>query len=194
MAKIKNIGELLEAVEQAVKKDDDLSLGDVLDSIGHRSFGPLLLLAGLVMAAPGIGDIPGVPTATGIFVALVVGQILIRQNYVWLPRWLLNRTLSDKTVCKAIGMLRTPARYVDHLIKPRLTGLTYNSGRFGIALACFAIALVTPAMEVVLFSANVAGAALAAFGLSLIAHDGLLALIAYTFTIGTAASLTYALL
>ena len=192
--KIKTIGELLDSIEEGITKDEDLSVGDVLDSVGHRSFGPLLLLAGLVMAAPGIGDIPGIPTATGIFVALVAGQMLIRRNYVWLPAWLLKRTMSDKTVCKAIGRLRTPARYIDGVIKPRLVKLTYNSGKYGIALACLTLALATPAMEVVLLSANVAGAALVAFGLSLIAHDGMMALSAYIFTFGTAAALAYVLL
>jgi len=194
MAKITNIEELLDAIENGVTKGEDLSLADVLDSVGHRSFGPLLLLSGLVMAAPGIGDIPGVPTGTGIFVALVAGQMLVRRKYLWLPQWLLKRKISDKTVCKAIGWLRTPARYLDRVIRPRLIWLTHNEGAYGVALACFGIALATPAMEVVLFSANVAGAALAAFGLSLIAHDGLLALIASTFTLSTAAALLYAML
>ena len=194
MAKITNVEELLDAIEKSIGRDEDLLLGDVLDSVGHRSFGPLLLLAGLVMAAPGIGDIPGIPTATGIFTALVAVQMLIARDYLWLPQWLLKRKIGDKMVCKTIGRLRKPARYVDRIIKPRLTGLTYNSGRYGIALACLAIALATPAMEVVLFSANVAGVALAAFGLSLIAHDGVLASIAYAFTLGTAAALLYALL
>ena len=67
MAKITNIEELLDAIEESIPKSEDLSLENVLDSIGHRSFGPLLLIAGLVMAAPAIGDIPGVPTGTGIF-------------------------------------------------------------------------------------------------------------------------------
>jgi len=194
MAEIKTIGALLDAIEECITKDEEISLGDVLDAVGHRSFGPLLLLAGLVMAAPGVGDFPGVPTATGIFVALVAGQMIIRQKYLWLPQWLLVRKISDKTVCKAIGRLRTPVRYVDRVIKPRLTGLTYGSGRYGIALACFGIALATPAMEVVLLSANVAGVAIAAFGLSLIAHDGLLALIAYISTFVTAAALMWVLL
>ena len=194
MAKITNIEELLDAVEKSIGKHKELSLGDVLDSVGHRSFGPLLLLAGLVMAAPGIGDIPGIATGTGIFIALVAGQMIIGRDYLWLPQWLLKREISAKTICEAIGGLRKPARYVDRVIKPRLAGLTYNSARYGIALACFGIAIAIPAMEVVLFSANAAGVALAAFGLSMIAHDGLLALIAYAFTLGAAAALLYALL
>jgi hypothetical protein len=194
MAKITNIAELLDAIEESVGKDKKISLGKILDCVGHRSYGPLLLLAGLVMAAPGIGDIPGIPTGMGIFTALVAGQMVIGRDYLWLPRWLLKRKISQETLCKAIGRLSKPARKVDRVIRPRLTALTYNSGRYGIALACFAIAMATPAMEVVLFSANAAGAALAAFGLSLVAHDGLLALIAYAFTLGAAAALLYALL
>jgi hypothetical protein len=42
-----------------------------------------------------------------------------------------------------------------------------------------------PALEVVLFGANVAGVALCAFGLSLIAGDGLMALAAFVFTAAT---------
>ena len=194
MAKITNTEELLDAIKKSIGKDEDISLAEVLDSVGHRSFGPLLLLAGLVIATPGIGDIPGIATGTGIFTALVAGQMLIGRDYLWLPQWLLKREISAKTIRKAIGRLRKPARYVDRVIKPRLTGLTYTSARYGIALACFAIAIATPAMEVVPFSANVAGVALAAFGLSLIAHDGLLALIAYAFTLSAAAALLYALL
>lgn len=41
-------------------------LHDVLDIIGHRSFGPLLLFAGIVMLAPVVGDIPGVPVLMGL--------------------------------------------------------------------------------------------------------------------------------
>jgi hypothetical protein len=194
MTKITNVGELLDAIEEGITKDEDLKIGDVLDCVGQRSFGPLLLLSGLVMAAPGIGDIPGVATGTGLFVALVAGQMLMGRGYLWLPAWILDREISDKRVCKTIAWLRKPAASVDRFIKPRLTGLTSKGGRVGIALACLAIALATPAMEVVLLVANVAGAALAAFGLSLTAHDGLLALMAHTLTLSAAAALLYAVL
>jgi hypothetical protein len=44
------------------------------------------------------------------------------------------------------------------------------------------VAALMPVMEVIPFSVNLAGAALTAFGLSLIAHDGLLALCAFGIT------------
>ena len=44
------------------------------------------------------------------------------------------------------------------------------------------MALAMPVMEAIPFSANLAGIALTAFGLAVIAHDGLLALIAFAAT------------
>ena len=56
-----------------------------------------------------------------------------------------------------------------------------------------AIALFTPAMEVVPFSANGAGAVLTAFGLALIARDGLIAAIALVLAVLTAGLVVFGL-
>jgi hypothetical protein len=180
--KVASISELLDALEKLTRRKHDISLRDALEAVGHRSFGPLLLLAGLVMAAPGVGDIPGVPTGVGIFVALVAGQMVLRRQYVWLPNWLLERSVSDRLVATAVKWLRPPARAVDVVTRRRLVNLTHDAGALAIALASVVFALVTPLMEVVLFSANIAGVALAAFGLALIAHDGLIALFGFAMT------------
>lgn len=50
-----------------------------------------------------------------------------------------------------------------------------------LALACAAIGLVMPMLEVVPFADTAPGVALIAFGLAMIAHDGLLALAAAGF-------------
>src|SRR5690606_19347672 len=78
-----NLEQLLERIEQA---DDDaggrVSVGALLDAVGHRSFGAILLAAGLFTVLPGPADIPGVPTLVGVLVLLVSGQILLRQDHV----------------------------------------------------------------------------------------------------------------
>lgn len=56
------------------------------------------------------------------------------------------------------------------------------SGRRAIAAACLIIGLALPPMDFVPFSATGGGAALTAFGLSVIAHDGVLALLAFAVT------------
>ena len=52
------------------------------------------------------------------------------------------------------------------------------------AVGCAIVAAATPLMEVVPFSANIAGVAITTFGLALIAADGLLALFSIAFSAG----------
>jgi hypothetical protein len=182
MSRISSLTELLDAIETSVKKEKDVSVDEILDEIGHRSFGPFLLTAGLVLLVPGVGDIPGVTSAVGLMVLVVGGQIVLGRKYIWLPQWILTRTVSDKNLCKAVGWLRKSAGHVDRLIRVRLTWLTTGLGGRAIAAISVVIALTTPLLEVVVFSAILAGAALTGFGLALVGHDGLLALLAYLFT------------
>jgi hypothetical protein len=190
---ITSLDQLLDQIGEAAKTEGRVSLGSILEAVGRRSFGPLLLVAGLVTLAPVIGDIPGMPTTMALLVLLTGGQLLMRRDRFWLPAWLLNRSLARDDLCKALDWLRRPARFLDRWTRPRLSLLIRDAGLYVIAIACLAIAAVMPIMETIPFSANIAGAALTAFGLALIARDGLLALFALAFTAGTLAVVVYSL-
>lgn len=172
----RNLEQLLDRIREAACCSDDVSLDMILDEVGRRSFGPLLLLAGLVTLAPLIGDIPGVPTLMALLVLLTAVQVLLRHEHIWLPKWLLNRSLDKEKLERALKWLQRPACFVDRYIRPRLTLFAHDAGAYAIAIVCAMIAIVMPLTEVVLFSANAVGAVLTIFGLSLIARDGLLAL------------------
>ncbi len=183
--RITNLEELLDRLADAPVDDGRVTFDAVLDVIGRRSFGPLLLVAGLITAAPVVGDVPGVPTIIGLFVLAIAGQLLFGRDHFWLPGWLLKLSVARRTFEKALGWMRKPARFVDRLLRQRLAMFTHGAGMYAMAVACAGIALAMPAMEVVPFSANGAGAAFAAFGLAMIAEDGLLALLAFLFTVTT---------
>ena len=189
-----NLQQLLDRIDKAAHDEKHVSLGVILQAVGRRSFGPVVLVAGLVMFVPLIGDIPGVPSIMGVLVVLTAAQLLFRREHFWLPHWLLKHSVAQETLRKVLGWLRPPARFVDRLIRPRLTMFVQGAGLSVIAIACVVIAAATPAMELVPFSANGAGAALTAFGLSLVAHDGLLALLAFAFTAATCGLVVYNLL
>lgn len=191
---IHKLGDLLDRIEASLEGKERLSLGEVLDAVGNRSFGPLLLLTGLVTLAPIIGDIPGMPTLMGLLVIITAGQLLLRREHFWLPEWLLRRSLAKENARKAIRASRPVARWMDRLARPRLSAFTGRVGADGVAVACIAIALVMPFLEFVPFSANVAGLALAIFGLSLLMNDGLLALAALLLTGATFAIVVLAIL
>lgn len=181
---ITSVGELLDRIEKAADAHEQTSIGDVLDEVGERSFGPLLLLAGLVMLAPVIGDIPGVPVLMGLIVILSAVQFLIGRDHLWLPDWLLRRSAEHRKVQKGVRWLRPVARLLDGWSKRRLPWLTHGGGYFAVGAACVVIAAATPVMEVVPFSANVAGLAITAYGLALIASDGAIALLASAVSAG----------
>jgi len=178
---------LLERVQQAGRRQDSVSLGAILDSVGRRSFAPFLLIAGLVTLAPLIGDIPGVPTLMAALVIFSSVQLLIGRDYIWLPGWLLERRVSRVRFVKATEWMKRPARWIDYLLKQRLVRLTQPPAHLPVALTCLLIALAMPPMEVVPFTANGAGLTLTLFALALLAKDGLMALLGYALTGGTLA-------
>lgn len=181
---VTNLEQLFDCIGDAAAQtpDEKVSIDSIMDLIGRRSFGTLLLVAGLVILAPVIGDIPGVPSIMGMFVFLIAIQLLIGQEHFWLPNWLLERAISSEKLAKAVSWLQKPARFIDKLIRPRMMIFVNGTAKYMIAVVCILIALMLPFMEVVPFSANAGGLALVAFGLALIAKDGLLSLFSFILT------------
>lgn len=178
---ITNLQQMLDRIEESAKGEERVTLGAVVEAVGRRSFGPLLLLAGVIMASPLTG-IPSVPTSMGILVLLIAGQMLLHRQHFWLPAWLLRRSISVQKLDRVSRWLRPSARFVDRWLQPRLTLFIDGLSSYVIALACIAIAAGMPVMELVPLSAHIAGLALSAFGLALISRDGLLALLALATT------------
>ncbi len=180
--RITSLGEFLDRLEQASQGDDPVALETLVEATGRRSFAPLLLLAGLIAVSP-LSGIPGMPTSVALIVLVVAGQLVLGRKHFWLPEFLLHRTVSKRTLVKALAFLRRPATWVDRLLRPRLSILTHGVGVYVIALICVVIAITMPPMEPLPFTASTAGAALSAYALAIIAEDGLVALVAMGFTL-----------
>jgi hypothetical protein len=187
----RELDQLLDRIQSAAREHPRTSLRAVVDAIGIRSFAPILLFAGLVMLAPLIGDIPGVPVLMGIVVILVAGQLLLRRERVWLPEWLLERSIASGKVTTAIAWSRRPARFIDRWTQPRLRWAVRHAATPVIAIVCVILAAATPLMEVIPFSANIAGLAITAFGLALVTEDGLIGLGAMAVSISGLALLVF---
>lgn len=180
-----NMEQLLDRIRSSTEGKDRVSVGDILAAVGKRSFGPVILVAGLITIAPLIGDIPGMPTLLGLIVLLTLGQLLFRQQHIWLPNWITARNIQRDKLTKGLDWLQKPARILDKLTRPRLVFLVEGPGLYVMVALCMAVALAMPAMEVIPFSANGGGAAMMAFGLAIIARDGVVALMATILTVAT---------
>lgn len=53
---IMNVEQLLDRIREAAQDENRVSWGAILEVVGRRSFGPLLLVTGLFTLAPIIGD------------------------------------------------------------------------------------------------------------------------------------------
>ena len=177
-----NLTELIHTMERMERENAQVSVDDVVHAVGRRSFGPLLLLAGLITLAPIIGDIPGMPTLMAVLVLLTSSQLLVGRETFWLPKWLLNRSLSRQKFDKALHYMKKPAKWVDGLLGVRLAWMTGYIGIRVTAFACLLVALAMPPMEFIPFSANGAGLALTLFGLGLVARDGLMLTLGFLLT------------
>lgn len=187
-----SLEELLDRIAIAGKRRDRVPLSAMMAEVGDRSFGPLLLFAGVIAVSP-LSGIPGMPTFMGVFVMLIAGQLLAKRDHFWLPGWLLRKSVSRKKLDKALRWLRPSARLIDRALRRRLTFLVRRAGLYAITAVCLLVAATMPVLELVPFAATIAGAALSMFGLALIARDGLFALFGFLFTTGIAAAVMKAL-
>lgn len=179
---IRSLQQLLDTLRTIDLDHSPVHLDDILQVTGRRSFGPILLIAGLVTLAPLIGDIPGVPTLMALLVIVVSVQLLAGRRRIWLPRFLRERSITRPALEKTLDRLERPARFIDRFFRPRLSFLVMGPGSHVIGSSALLVALIMPMLEFIPFSATLAGAALTAFGLSLIARDGYLAILSLATT------------
>lgn len=176
----RNLGALLSRLERAGRRDEPVCMGDMLKVTGHRSFGALLLVPGLLVLSP-LSGIPGFPTMCAVMVSLIALQLLVGRKHFWLPQWLLHRSAPRSKYQRAIRFLKKPARFVDRLLRRRLTFLTKGIAVRMNAVLCLLIAATMPPLELIPFGNSTAGAALSVLGVGLIARDGAMVLAAMGF-------------
>ena len=168
--------DLIEVIADA-GNGPEVSVGDILDHIGTRSFGALLLAPSLLVVTP-ISGIPGVPSTAGIIILLICLQFLSGRKTIWLPRWILRSKIPRRRLDRAMKAARPVARTVDRVIRPRL-GFLINRVTFAVvALVCAVLAATMPPLEILPFTATATAFIIALFALSMLVRDGLLALIA----------------
>jgi hypothetical protein len=179
-----NLEQLLDRMLERSEGRHKVAVGGLLDAAGRRSFGPVVLLVGVLLVTP-LSGIPGIPTVMGLVVLLTLGQILFGRTHFWLPPLLTERQIPRERLVAAIEWLRPWAQRIDQRIRARLTWMVKGPGLYATVALCMAIGAAMPATEVVPFSSSIAGLALTVFGLSLVARDGVLAILAWGMSVAT---------
>lgn len=175
------LSRVLERLEAAVE-GRAVSVGEVVEKLGRRSFPAVILVPALIAASPASG-IPGLTAAVGLIVALVAAQMLWNRDAVWLPAFLARRRMSSQRLCQAIAWMRRPVAFADRFLRPRLTVLVTRPVVFLPLALMLLLALFMPFMEIIPTSGSIAGIAIAFFAAALLTRDGLLVLLGLGFLV-----------
>lgn len=179
---IHSASDILDRLRDVANGEEQVPIGDVVQAMGARSFGPFIMLPALIEISP-LGAVPGVPTFLALVIAITAAQLLFGREHLWLPGFVRNRSAKSEKVLKAVDRLRPIAEWMDRWFHGRMK--RFASGPFPrIAAACvIALAMTVPPLEFIPFASTAPMAAITAFGLALIVRDGLLMLIAGGLTV-----------
>lgn len=163
--------------------EEKVSAKDLVDTIGHRAFPALILVPALVITSPASG-IPGLSALGGVTIAIVASQYVWGRKSVWLPKFILKRTLPSSRLNQAIGFLRPPSGWIDRILRSRLTFLADKPFSQVLAIVITLLGLIMPLLEFVPFSSSIVAAVISIFSLALLFRDGVLTLWAMTILLG----------
>lgn len=174
--KADSIGEVVGGIEAIAEREDKVSIDDLLDTFGDRSFAPLMLILALIGMTP-VGAIPTVPTIIALCIAIIAGQMAWGRKHVWLPGFVTGRGISSERLTKGKDKLRKVASVLDSIAKGRLKALASGPARRVVAGLIVVLCLALPVLEIVPFAAAAPFLAIAMLSLALMVRDGLVLLI-----------------
>ncbi|MEL6664269.1 MAG: exopolysaccharide biosynthesis protein [Pseudomonadota bacterium] len=170
MTKVNNLSSLMRSLVEETD-GEVITARDMLNAVGRRSYGPLLLLLGFIAISP-LTIIPGATWLVSLLILVISGQILIGMRYPWVPGRLLKFEFRREDLLKGVEMSQGYVRRIDAVLRPRLTFLTDPPFAQLIALVCIAAALISFPLGFIPFGPVLPGLAVLLFGLGLTARDG----------------------
>jgi hypothetical protein len=146
-----------------------VSVRDIKNSLGRRSFGLMLFVFSIPNSLPIVG-IPGVSTVTGLPILLIAGQMMLGHNQIWLPKWISSRDFPREGFLKLIEKTMPWLARIERLLKPRWSWLIKGNVERVLAAVCVLMAflLILP----IPFGNLPPGFSLLLISLGLIERDG----------------------
>lgn len=174
----KAVEDILDHLEETADAQNRVSVGDAVEALGGRGYGPFLFVPALIEISP-IGGIPGVPTFLAIIIATFAVQIALGREHMWLPGFVERRDVSGRRMKSAVDKVRPVGVWLDRWFHGRMERLTGSGPRRVAAIACLILCATVPPLELIPFASTAPMAAIALFGLAMTLRDGLVMAVAF---------------
>ncbi|MBU6374156.1 MAG: exopolysaccharide biosynthesis protein [Alphaproteobacteria bacterium] len=176
---VENLSGLLDRIAAETSAPDGagaketVRVGDLLNAIGRRAYGPLLLAIGLFSISPAT-IVPGLTWASAVLTFVVAAQLALGLKRPWMPRRVLAIAVPRAPLDGAIRRARPWAARIDKIVRPRFVVLADPPWVNMAGLLAMAAAVVTIPLGFIPFAPLVPGLAIVLLGLGVTARDGLL--------------------
>lgn len=171
---------LAETLQSILNKyDNSPSIGELMEDVGDKGFGLLLIILSLPSALP----VPAVGYSTpfGICMIIIAAQIFIGRKEVQLPKRLRKIRIPLKMIQSITGFALHFLKRTERLIKPRQRWIHSRQGHSILSITIFAMAIF---MVLPIPGTNTLPAmAIFVIGISIAEEDGLIAIAAILFSI-----------
>ena len=184
MAEVRNLRTLLQSIVENTD-GDTVTVEDLLNAVGRRSYGPLFLLLGFVAISP-LTIVPGANWLIATIVLVFAIQLLFGRKFPWAPKKALQVSFPRSAMEKGATPAEKYVHIVDQFVRPRLTFLTEFPFVTAIALVCVAAALITYPLGLFPFGPLLPSLTILILGLGLTGRDGLMILLGIAPLAGTA--------
>jgi len=115
-------------------------LGDLIELLGDRAFGAMLLIFALPNMVP--VPLPGLSTVLGAPMVLFAAQLMLGHPKPWLPARLSKLSIARETFVTMAGASRGYLERVERFLKPRWLVLTDGRGERMLGAVCLLLSLI----------------------------------------------------
>lgn len=181
------LSDVLDELSHNINRDSALGsirLGVLLSAVGRRSYGPLLLLLGLIAVSP-LTVLPFTTSIVAAITLLIAVQMALGLKRPWLPKRVLDIRVPRQAFFAFLDRARPAVERMDgELLRERWAIMTAPLLVNLVALCVCAAALITFPLSLVPFAPLAPGIAIVLFGLGMTARDGVWLSAGMVFTLG----------
>jgi hypothetical protein len=123
--------------------EGQVSVGNLIDELGDRAFGIILLILSIPVAIPGP---PGLPVIFGTPMLVFAAQLWLGHDRPWLPGFVRRREFPRISLLSVLRRVRPTLAFLENVCRPRLLPLTEPKGErwLGAYILLSCIVLINP--------------------------------------------------
>ena len=175
----------LSDIIRSIDTREDMTIGQLADSLGERAFGALMFIFAVPNAIP---MPPGTSAILGLPLVILTWQVMVGRQSLWLPKVVRHRRISREFLHRFVSKVTPVMARLERILKPRAGLLvTSNLAERAIGLVAFPLALIL--FLPIPFGNIPPAAAIACLALGLAERDGLAVALGYALAVAAAAVL-----